>query len=152
MERPITVENSSEEDENSSAESFSAHKIEMKEIKTIVQNIEDSKKETTITFKIESKTIRLPTNTVTLKVYVSTESLLVAGILPEDLNYNWTLISIDGGNGTSKESVVIKDDDKQQLIISKLEEGKYSFKVSITGPQGINVTSIVWVIVLPGNQ
>ena len=99
---------------------------------------------------VESKNITLPTNTATLKATFSNNPLEPLNLSLGDLEYNWTLVEVVGST-TSKDIVVIKDTDKQQLIVSKLQKGTYKFEVVVTGPKNIKIKSMGTINVLPGN-
>ena len=103
-----------------------------------------------ITVQVHSKNITLPINIATLTAYP-----LPDAPLDHPYTYEWILIDevpavLDGkGREGSMESKT-----EQQLKLSKLEEGIYKFKVTVTGSEPIasTGTAIGVVNVFPGIQ
>ena len=86
-----------------------------------------------ITVQVHSKNITLPSNTATLTAFPIPEE-------PKDhpYTYEWSIIDDEIGKEEGKEegkgrSGVMESKTEQQLKLSKLEEGEYKFKVTVTG-------------------
>ena len=105
-----------------------------------------------ITVQVHSKNITLPLNTATLTAYSIPDA-------PEDYpySYEWSLID-DENKDDGKEagrSGVMESKSEQQLKLSKLEEGTYTFKVTVVGSKSEKIVSkgeaVGIVTVFPGN-
>ena len=102
-----------------------------------------------ITVQVNPKNITLPTNTATLTAFP----------LPDappgsPYSYEWKLID-DGKTKTGTQNAgEMFNSNQQQLKLSKLEEGRYEFKVTVTGsepaPAGSKGEAIGVVTVLSG--
>ena len=94
-----------------------------------------------ITVQVHSKNITLPSNTATLTAFPIPEE-------PKDhpYTYEWSIIDDEIGKEEGKEegkgrSGVMESKTEQQLKLSKLEEGEYKFKVTVTGTDPASLES-----------
>jgi hypothetical protein len=125
-------------------------KINIVTMNKIEQEPHPTPKTKAIDIHVESKNITLPTNTATLEATFVNNTLENLNLNVGDLEYNWTLVDIVGSTA-SKDNVVMKDADKQQLIVSELEKGTYKFQIVVTGHKDLKIKATGTIIVISGN-
>ena len=87
-----------------------------------------------ITVQVNPKNITLPINTATLTAFPIPDA-------PKEnpYSYEWTLIDDkhEETGDVKKRAGVMDSKNEQRLKLSKLEEGTYQFKVTVTGTQPV---------------
>ena len=79
---------------------------------------------------VSPKKIKLPTKTATL--IANCKPVASKG---SSYNYTWALVFPDGKEGDGRLKRLVFDSNEEELNLSNLEEGEYSFTVTVTGNQ-----------------